>query len=101
MQIKNRKTGVTLTVKKETWDKLKQRGETGKYEIVSKSDRTETPDESKRADYATIVKDAAAAMDGKDFETAGNLYRKAYAIKETKFVKEKLDELDKLATPKS
>lgn len=97
MEVKNVKTGKAYHITEKAFAKIKERGEADKFQVTSTATKAgEAPKELKKADYAAIAKDAAAAFEAKDYAKAKEAYKAAYAIKETKFVKDKLEELEGL-----
>lgn len=91
MKVRNVKTKKVYTISQGDWVKIGNRGEQGKY-IVVESGNT-SPSEAKVANYGELIKDAKIKFKDNKFDEALDLYEKAYKIKETKTVKEKIAEI--------
>lgn len=95
MKIRSKKTNLEHTVDKTGWEKIKARGDANKYIIVSNAPTTtdNKPEDTHKADYNRIVKDANRKMGKKDYEGAKKLYEQAEAIKPSTLITEKLGEI--------
>lgn len=95
MKIRSKKTNLEHTVDKAGWEKIKARGDASKYVIVSNELTTEAnpPEDTHKADYNRIVKNANRKMGKKDYEGAKELYLQAQAIKPSTLITEKLAEI--------
>lgn len=96
MKIQSKKTKLFHTVTKEDWEKIKGWGDASKYIIVSNApaETPKPPEDTNKANYQSVLKDATKAFGKKNWEKAKELYLKAQAIKPTALIKEKLAEID-------
>lgn len=96
MVIRSKKTKLEHTIPEEDWAKIKARGDASKYIIVSNSasvNRLKVPEDTHKANYNQIVKDATKAFKAKQYQKAKELYVQADAIKSSDLVTEKLAQI--------
>lgn len=94
MKIRSKKTKLEHTVTAEGWEAIKGRGDAPKYIIVANDTKSEKqPEDTHKADYNRIVKDANRKMAKKDYDGAKKLYEQAAAINKTDLITEKLAEI--------
>lgn len=98
MKIRSIKTKLEHTVTKEGWEKIQARGDGSKYVIVSNAPVKENkpPEDTNKADYNHLVKDANRKMGKKDYEGAKKLFEQAQAIKPSTLITEKLGEIQSI-----
>lgn len=85
MVIKNKKTGGTYPIDRQTWEYLVTSGSSTKYVVIEED--SETPAGAAAADFKTLVRDAKGATDKNE---ALKLYLKALEIKNTTPIKAKV-----------
>lgn len=93
IQLKNKKTGAPYEVSEESWEKMKQNGDSRKYDNLSASTskgKVAMPAESGGADYDGLLKAATKLFKEGKWQQAKDKFLAVKAIKETQYTIDRL-----------